>query len=47
MVLDELLNGGVLENARESGEYLMSELKALAEESGAISQVKMCIRDRG
>lgn len=40
VVLDELLNGGVLENARESGEYLMSELKALAEESGAISQVR-------
>ena len=40
VVLDELLNGGVLENAKESGEYLMSELKALAEESGAISQVR-------
>ena len=34
------ITGAVLENARESGEYLMSELKALAEESGAISQVR-------
>lgn len=40
VVVDELLHGGVLENAKEVGAYLMERFTALAEKSGRIAQVR-------
>ena len=40
VVMDELLNNGVLKNAEEVGSYLMSGLESLAEKSGSIADVR-------
>lgn len=40
VVLDELLNNGVLDNAKNVGEYFISSLKKLAEETDKISDVR-------
>ncbi len=40
VVLDELLNNGVLDNAREVGEYFFKKLNRLAEETDKIFEVR-------
>lgn len=40
VVLDELLNNGVIENARRVGEYFMKKLNNLADDCGKIAEVR-------
>lgn len=40
VVIDEMLNGGVIENARETGAYFFDKLNALKEKSGRIEEVR-------
>lgn len=40
VVIDEMLNGGVIENARETGAYFFDKLNALKEKSGRIQEVR-------
>ena len=40
VVIDEMLNGGVIENARETGAYFFNKLNALKEKSGRIQEVR-------
>lgn len=40
VVLDEMLNGGVIENVREVGAYFFDKLNALAERCGKIAEVR-------
>lgn len=40
VVIDEMLNGGVIDNAREVGAYFFEKLNDLAEASGKISEVR-------
>lgn len=40
VVVDEMLNGGVIENARETGAYFFDRLNALKEKSGRIEEVR-------
>lgn len=40
VVVDEMLNGGVIENARETGAYFFDKLNALKEKSGRIEEVR-------
>lgn len=40
VVIDEMLNGGVIDNAREVGAYFFEKLNELAETSGKIAEVR-------
>lgn len=40
VVMDELLNNGVLKNAEEVGSYLISGLESIAERSGSIAEIR-------
>ncbi len=40
VVIDEMLNGGVIDNAREVGTYFFEKLNELAETSGKIAEVR-------